>query len=126
MKKLFLLFSHRLTKEQEDDARLNLKVDEIVSLPQELQDFWSQIDPVENHWDKLEKIWEFVEKNGNEGDYLLIQGEWGWAFRTVNYFLEKNMIPVYSTTERKVEETHKENGEVEKRSFFKHVKYKRY
>jgi hypothetical protein len=126
MKKIFLLFSHRLTEEQADDAIVNLKIDEIVYLPQELQDFWSQVDPVKNQLYKLKKIWAFVEKEGNKGDYLLVQGEWGWVFHTVNHFKKVNMIPVYSTTERKVEEIHKKNGEVEKISFFKHIKYKRY
>ena len=45
MNKMYLLFSHKLTNEQIDDANTNLKVYDFVSLPETLQTLWSNIPP---------------------------------------------------------------------------------
>lgn len=126
MKQMFLLFSHKLTKIQEDDAKKNLNIDKFISLPEKLQFYWSNVDPISYDEDNFNEIMKFVEGNANEGDYILIQGEWGFVHNAVLYCKKINLIPVYSTTTREVKEIYKEDGNVEKISLFRHFIYKLY
>lgn len=126
MKKLILLFSHKLTKKQIEDAKENLKCDQIIYLPKELQEIWSNVNPEKIENDKLKKIKEFLIKNAVKGDYVLIQGEWGFSYNMINFAKEKEYVPVYSTTKRNAVETIDENGDLKKTMIFKHVKYKLY
>ncbi len=43
MHKMFLLFSHKLTQFQKDDALASWGISEFVELPSELQTLWSNI-----------------------------------------------------------------------------------
>lgn len=45
MKKMILIFSHKLSDEQKKEAKENWNINEFVSLPEELQNIWSNIDP---------------------------------------------------------------------------------
>jgi len=126
MKRMFLLFSHKLTEAQRRDAIDSHRVDKIVYLPDKLQKNWSQVDSVEEQWERLEEIWNFVKKKGKRGDYVLIQGEWGWVYHSVNYFKGEGMIPLYSSTKREVVEIVHDNTRVEKQSLFEHARYKSY
>jgi hypothetical protein len=125
MKKMYLLFSHKLTKEQITDARETLGVEKFVYLPENLQKMWSNVDPVEVEEKSLNEIWEFVTKDLDKEDYILIQGEWGFTFNSILHFKKKAKV-IYSTTKREVKEIVKEDGTVEKRSQFIHVKFKSY
>lgn len=126
MKKLLLLFSHILTEDQIKDAQKNLNCDEIIYLPKELQEKWSNVNPSKIENNELDKIKEFVEKNINKKDYVLIQGEWGFTYKMINFAKEKGYIPIYSTTKRKSTEIICDDGSLKKTMIFKHVKYKRY
>jgi len=54
--------------------------------------------------DYLNDILEWIDLNAQEGDYALIQGDYGATFIAVNHCLAKGIIPVYSTTHRIVRE----------------------
>ena len=126
MKKIFLLFSHTLTPNQEKDLKENHKIEEIVSLPPHLQEIWTNVNPeiIEDH--KLQKVLDYVIDNSKEDDYVLIQGEWGFVYKSINYFKEKKRVPIYSTTKRDVTEIIQPDGSILKNSVFKHIKYKEY
>lgn len=123
MKKMYLLFSHQLTQEQINDAKENLKVEDFVYLPSELQEYWSNVDPDNQSKDKLIKIWEYLDKLIRKDDYILIQGEWYYVYQSIEHFKNKANL-VYSSTERIVIEKTLNNDEVKKQSVFKHIKYK--
>ncbi len=126
MKKMFLLFSHKLTEIQREDAINTLNIKEFISLPENLQNYWSNVDPIDYDEEKFDKIMNYIEKESNKEDYALIQGEWGFVYNAVNFCKKIGVIPVYSTTDREVREIHKEDGSVEKISIFKHIVYKKY
>ncbi len=126
MKKMFLLFSHKLTEIQREDAINTLNIKEFISLPENLQNYWSNVDPIDYDEEKFDKIMNYIEKESNKEDYALIQGEWGFVYNAVNFCKKIGVIPVYSTTVREVREIHKEDGSVEKISIFKHIVYKKY
>ena len=124
-RKALLLFSHQLTENQEKELVENFKVKKIVSLSSELQEMWSNVSIKENYKENLEKIKKYIEENFNENDVMLVQGNWGYTYNIVKWSIEKKLIPVYSYTERNVEEI-KDGENVKKISYFKHVKFIEY
>ena len=124
--RMFLLFSHKLTDEQIKDAKENLRVDEFIYLPKDLQEKFSNIPTEIDDIKEYSKIFiDFLEKNASKEDYILIQGDFGVVFWVVEYCRENNLKAVYATTKRVVKE--KEiDGKVVKISEFKHVKYRFY
>lgn len=124
-KKALLLFSHQLTENQEKELVENFKVKKIVSLSSELQEMWSNVSIKENYKENLEKIKKYIEENFNENDVMLVQGNWGYTYNIVKWSIEKKLVPVYSYTERNVEEI-KDGENVKKISYFKHVKFIEY
>ena len=124
-RKALLLFSHQLTENQEKELIENFKVKKIVSLSSELQKMWSNVSIKENYKENLEKIKKYIEENFNENDVMLVQGNWGYTYNIVKWSIEKRLVPVYSYTERNVEEI-KDGENVKKISYFKHVKFIKY
>jgi hypothetical protein len=126
MKKMFLLFSHKLTEIQEEDARKSLQIQEFLYLPDELQHLWSNIPPNITNLNKyLRPLERFVLENANIHDYLLVQGDFGGVYNMVNFSKSNNLIPVHSTTTRNVQEK-TVNGKVEKFSVFEHIIFREY
>ena len=75
--------------------------------------------------DKEEFIKKYIEENFNENDVMSVQGNWGYTYNIVKWSIEKKLVPVYSYTERNVEEI-KDGENVKKISYFKHVKFIEY
>lgn len=124
-RKALLLFSHQLTENQEKELVENFKVKKIISLSSELQEMWSNVSIKKNYKENLEKIKKYIEENFNENDVILVQGNWGYTYNIVKWSIEKRLVPVYSYTERNVEEI-KDGENVKKISYFKHVKFIEY
>jgi len=126
-KKLILLFSHNLTKSQKEEAYRTLKITELVSLPISLQNKWSNVpaesDDISNY---LSDISLWLKEVADNKDYILIQGDFGATYFLVNIAFQFKLIPVYSTTERIHEEVLKQDGALEMKKIFKHVKYRKY
>ena len=123
--KLYLLFSHTLTEEQEKDARERFGIDEIVPLPKGLLEIWSHI-PAEEEKIKLyiKDIFMYLDQV-TQDDYVLVQGDFGATYMAVNYVREKGATPIYATTQRNVVEKQVGNKSI-KTSVFKHVRYRVY
>lgn len=126
MKKMFLLFSHNLSEIQLNDAKSNLEVSEVVSLPNKLQDIWSNIPAdIENLREYLLSIRNFLAENSQYGDVVLIQGDFGAVYQMVNFSKDLGLIPAYATTSREIEEF-EENGKTIKKSIFEHIRFRGY
>ena len=126
MRQLFLLFSHTLTATQEADAKESLGIESFVTLPTELQELWSNIPPhIRELSVYLEPLKEYIRNHANEGDVILVQGDFGGCFEMVNFIKSLGFKVVHSTTKRDaVEKT--VNGKVEKFSRFEHVIFRSY
>ena len=124
-KKALLVFSHQLTENQEKELIEKYEVKKIESLPNELQNMWSNVSINKDYKENLEKIKNFVKKKFGKGDIILIQGNWGYTYNLVKWSIGNELIPVYSYTERNVEEI-KDGETVKKISYFKHVKFIKY
>lgn len=124
MKKLVLLFSHNLTKEQIRDAKENLEISSFIYLPDSLQNKWSNFEIDDN--DGVEEIKEYIRNNATIGDYILIQGEYGLVFKMVNWSLNNGYIPIYSYTKRAYKNEELIDGTIKNIHYFKHICYREY
>ncbi|MBC2849958.1 hypothetical protein H5J22_00595 [Cetobacterium sp. 8H] len=126
MATMFLFFSHKLTNEQIISAKRDLNCENLVYLPEELQNLWSNIPPKEEGYKYLTNFKAFILKNYKKGDYALIHGDLGYTYQIVTFCKEIGVIPVYSTTERNSKDIISDDGSISKISIFKHVIYKYY
>lgn len=127
MPKLFLLFSHRLTEEQDADAWQSLRVTDIVALPQALQARWSNVPAELKSLDEYAApILTWLQQEAQPNDYVLAQGDYGLTYLTVTFALRHGLIPVYATTTRDVVETRLSDGTVQVQRVFKHVRFRQY
>ena len=122
----YLFFSHNLTKEQTNEIKNILNCQQIVALPKDLQELWSNIpagtDSLINYLAPFKK---YLEHNVKKNDYVLVQGDFGATFIIVNYLKLLGARAVYATTKREVIEKH-DVDTVTKQSVFKHVKFRKY
>lgn len=128
LNKLFLIFNHQLSQEQEKEAREALKIEEIVNLPPQLQDFWSNIPPdVELSEEMFEDITAFLIQNrGERENFCLIQGDFGATVYLVSWCFKNGFVPIYATTKRVAKEVVRPDGTVELLKVFKHERFRRY
>jgi len=126
MKKMILLFSHNLSHEQKEDAKLNWSVEEFISLPKELQTIWSNVPAdLEDIKEYLEPIKQFLIQNIDKNDIVLVQGDFGATFKIASFVKFMGSSVVYATTKRNVVE--KEiDGKSVKTSVFEHIRFRRY
>jgi len=126
MKKMILLFSHNLSHEQKEDAKLNWSVEEFISLPKELQTIWSNVPAdLEDIKEYLEPIKQFLIQNIDKNDIVLVQGDFGATFKIASFVKFMGSSVVYATTKRNVVE--KEiDGKSVKTSVFEHIRFRKY
>lgn len=125
-KNMLLVFSHEITKKQKEEAKERFGTNNFIGLNDELLKKWSNVPPNLKGLEKyLEDIIEWIKENSKEGDYVLVQGDYGATIYVVNYCIEEGLVPVYATTKRKVVE--KKVGEKVKLSReFEHVMFRKY
>jgi hypothetical protein len=124
---MFLLFSHKLTQRQIEEAKLRFKIDEFISLPDKLQDIWSNVPPEgELNDDYLSEIKSFILNSVSEKSYAIIEGDYGSTFEMVCWCFKNNIIPLYSTSKRIFNEFIKGDGTVENKHLFKHINFRLY
>jgi len=124
--KLLAVISHTLMEEQIEEVHNSLNVGSIVLMPEEIKSIWANISPFGPlPMDQIGKVVEWIRKESNEGDYVLIQGDFGATYYVVDYCIKNKRIPIYSTTKREVEE-YIRDGQVEIKRTFKHVNFRKY
>lgn len=126
MSKMLLLFSHKLTQSQKEDAINSLKIDDFVYLPDDLQELWSNIPAdLTNLNNFLMPIKEYIKNNAKVNDIILTQGDFGAVYEMVNFTKNLGLIPVYSTTKREIK-TEEIDGKIVKSSVFEHIKFRKF
>lgn len=123
MAKIFCLMNHVLTKKQIEELTIVYKIEEIVYPDDTLSTLWAQVNSI-NEKDVLICTISWL-KSAENGDYLIIQGEFGLTFTLVDYALKKNLIPIYATSKRIATESRV--GETVHREYiFEHICFKKY
>lgn len=126
MKNFIVLMSHDMSDTQKNDAYENLKVAKIIEAPPEIKKIWGNIDPISDLDIKnLDKVISWINEISNKHDYILVQGEFGATFYIVDYCFKNNLIPVYATSVRRVEEI-REGNKVLTNRVFVHEGYRKY
>ncbi|AXX84688.1 CRISPR-associated protein Csx20 [Aliarcobacter skirrowii] len=126
MNKMFLLFSHTLTKNQKDDAMKSFGIEEFIYLPKELQELFSNVpNDLKKLSEYLTPIKLFLKQYSKEGDFVLIQGDFGATYILVNFAKSLKLKAVYSTTKRVTQEF-EEDGKIIKKSIFEHERFRDY
>ena len=127
MPDLYLIFNHKITRLQENDARRSLGVERIVDLPLDLKEIWCNMPPelveISKH---LESVKQWLASKAKANDFVLIQGDFGACFLMVNFALERGLVPVYSTTKREATEEYGEDGSIRMTHRFEHQMFRRY
>ena len=127
MKRMFLCFNHELTREQIQDAKRNLNIDEFIHLPSRLKKLWQNIPPdLLDISSYLKPIIDWLKTTTREGDLILVQGDFGATYLIVQFAFKEGLIPVYATTKREVIEKKMPDGKVEMIHQFRHVIFRRY
>ena len=125
--KLFLLFNHRLTPEQECQAREGLRVAAIKEPPEEIVRLWASIPADLEKIDAcLDPVKEWLDREAEAGDYLLVQGDFGATYLMVRHALKRALTPLYSTTRREATEETREDGSVKLVHRFLHRRFRVY
>ncbi len=124
---MILLFNHRFTSDQKAQAREQLGISDILPLPGELQQRWSQIPPeLPGLQEYLAPLTDWLAGQAQPGDYILVQGDFGATYLMVRFALEHGLIPVYATTRREAHETVQPDGAVRLTHTFRHQQFRRY
>lgn len=127
MKQVFLLFSHKLTSAQKGELEENFAVDKIIYLPSNLQNIWSNIPPEPpTIKDYLKDILNWLKEKANPKDLVLVQGEFGAVYITVNFCKKTGLVPIYGTTKREVIKETLSDGAVKVERFFSHVRFREF
>jgi len=127
MKKMFLLFSHKISDTQILYAQEQMAIDEFVYLPKDLQSLWSNVpsdlNSLQNYLQPLE---DYLNKSLHRGDIALVQGDFGAVYQIVNYCRLKNIQSYYATTKRNVIEYTDKNSKSVKKSVFEFRRFREY
>jgi D-arabinose 1-dehydrogenase-like Zn-dependent alcohol dehydrogenase len=124
---MFLIFSHKMTGEQIEDAEQSLGVFNLVEMPDLLKDLWKQISPLEAEIKTvLEPLRQWLESVARPSDFVLIQGDFGATWLMVDFAFKQGLVPVYATTRRKAREIVQPDGSIKTEHIFQHQRFRRY
>lgn len=125
--RFIVLLNHDLTPAQIADARDSLGVEEIVETSENVRQIWKNLPPNQTCLTAfLQPVFDFVRTESRKGDYLLVQGDFGAVFLLVAFAFALGLRPVYSTTERNVEEIVEQLNSVTLHRTFKHCIFRNY
>lgn len=125
-KRMLLIFSHKLTDKQKDDAIRNYKVNEFLYMPNGLQKKWSQVPTDVVLKDYLKDLFFWILSNSEKYDYILVQGDFGATFMTVDFCFANDRIPIYSTTKRDIIEEKDDDESIIIKKSFSHERFRLY
>lgn len=115
MKTLFVLLNHSLTIKQKKDAIENFDVDNFVIISDEK---WANIDPAQKSiLGCIEEYKEKLKEQSKNGDFLLVQGDFGATYAMVNFAKSIGLTPIYATTKRNAIEQMKDGKLIIRREF---------
>lgn len=126
-KKMFLVFNHMLTQGQETQAKDVWGVTSFITLPPGLNKIWKQIPAdLENISNVILPVQQWLKKEANENDVVLIQGDFGATWLLVDFALRVKLIPVYSVTQRDAREVVQPDGSIKTTHVFNHRRFRLY
>lgn len=124
---MLLLFNHRLTEEQRQEARDAFGVERFVSPPAMVRDLWAAVPPELPGLDRtLQPVRNWLNNTARPGDLVLVEGDFGAAFLMVLHAFRLGLRPVYAATRRDAEELRHPDGTVQLTHRFRHCRFRSY
>ena len=125
MRKCFCLLNHVLTQNQLDELEQKYQITKIEYPPKTVSLIWAQI-PTTSQLLKSDlcPVLEWL-KSAEQGDVLIVQGEFGSTFAVVDWALSKVLIPIYAVTKR-IENEEKQGEKVIRHYIFEHECFREY
>jgi hypothetical protein len=118
--KAFIMTNHGITMAQQNEFD-EMGVTHIVTLSDDLKKVWSQIAPDADRKAVAQTMIDGFLNTAQEGDIVLVQGEFGTTFVVVDYCLQKGLVPMFATSVRRTIEKTLDDGTVEKTAIFDHA-----
>lgn len=88
--KAFIMINHVLSASQQKEFD-EMGVTDVVTLNDDLKKVWSQIAPNADRKAVAQTMIDGFLSSANEGDIVLVQGEFGTTFTIVDYCLQKGL-----------------------------------
>ena len=119
---MFINFSnHPSAKWQAEQINAAEKYGKITDIP------FPNVSPLAEENDITEMAEKLVDEiMAKSPDAVMCQGEFSLAYAVISRLLNKGVTVLTACSERKTEEKKLDNGEVEKNTFFKFVKFRKY
>ena len=123
MKQLFILMSHQITAVQKMDAQVHFGVEVFHTISSK---WWGQIPASDSSvCPYVTDIKKQLIAKAQQGDYLLVQGDFGATVHMVHFAKKLGIVPIYATTERVARE-HVEDEKITTVREFTHVRFREY
>lgn len=127
MPRFISVLNHDLTVEQLEEIHQRLGCDDVITLPGDLKEVWSQVPAAGPlNAEGLSGIVTFLRSVSRKGDYLLVQGDFGATWYIVEFGFSLGLVPVYSTSKRRYSEQSVSGGFIAREHLYKHVAFRRY
>jgi len=127
-RRMFLVFSHTLTKAQERDAKERFGIEDFINMPDKLKYLWSNVNP-NSQLAPLRLANEvsnwLISQQLDKNDVCLVQGDFVATYILVDWLKRSGVKAVYATTKRNVVEK-KVHGKIVKTSVFEHIMFREY
>lgn len=123
---MYVVMSHQLTDNQVQEIYHRFDIKNIVYLPEPLKKVWGNIPP-EGEWNPswLQPVKDWLSEQMNEGDKIIVQGEFGATYALVSWLQTRGFAVYYATSQRRVVETVKGEQVIAQR-LFEHVTFRKY
>ncbi|WP_169940366.1 CRISPR-associated protein Csx20 [Campylobacter sp. RM15925] len=103
--KMILVFSHKLTTNQIQDAKEKFHVSKFVKIPKELLSKWSNMSPeIKKNDNLLGGFKNFIKTYATKNDLALVKGDFGTTYKIVNFCKGIGTKNGYSTTKSVMKE----------------------
>ena len=122
MKQCYVLMNHAISEDQFVDLN-EMGIEPVMASEQSLKE-WANIDPEATEDDIIKLVSDImINDKVNEYDYVCVQGAFD-ATMVFKWNSFKKHKWVFPTTKRVVEESVNEDGSVNKKTVFKHIKFR--
>lgn len=119
--------NHILLDTQIHDAQQAFGDLDFIEPPQHISELWANISPqLPCLSEFLQPVKDWLDTVADNGDYVLVQGDLGACYLMVSYAMEKQLIPIYATTQRIAFERRSSDGIIFSEREFKHIKFRKY
>lgn len=127
MKRAWVLLNHALTSDQLAELSATYGCRDVRYAPESLASSWADVDPADELPNAVvTAALQWLSDEPVSGDVVVVQGDPGASCYIAGFCAAKGLLPVYATTWRVAEEEPLGENSVQRRSVFRHVRFRSY